>query len=175
LSLRGSVPIQTQMSRPFAGRPGWEAGPNHTATGSSRNRFYESAAAGATALIVDDDPRNRFALTALLKRGKMFVVTADSGPVALEILQDRVDIGIVLMDIMMPVMDGYQAMAAIRQRPRSAELPIIAVTGKAVTGERQRCIAAGAWDFVAKPIDTVALLTAIRRWLLAAATHRPPS
>ena len=169
------MPIHARMSSPFAARPGSEAGQNRTTFRSSRNRFYEGAAAGATALIVDDDPRNTFALTAVLKRGKMLVVTANSGPVALEILQNRVDIGVVLMDIMMPVMDGYQAMAAIRQRPRSAELPIIAVTGKAVTGERQRCLAAGACDFIAKPIDTVALLTAIRRWLLAAATHLPPS
>jgi CheY-like chemotaxis protein len=163
------------MSNSFVGRRGWETGQDQTSIKSSRDRFYEGAAAGATALIVDDDARNTFALTAVLKRGNMFVVTADSGPAALEILQDRVDIGIVLMDIMMPVMDGYQAMAAIRQRPESAELPIIAVTGKAVNGERERCIAAGACDFIAKPIDTVVLVTTISRWLLAATTHLPPS
>jgi CheY-like chemotaxis protein len=162
------------MSSASVGRPAWDAGRNHTAMKSSRDRFWEGAAAGVTALIVDDDPRNTYALTALLRRGRMIVVTAPSGPAALEILEHRVDIGIVLIDIMMPVMDGYQAMAAIRRRPESAQLPIIAVTGKVVSGERQRCIAAGACDFIAKPIDTVALVTAISRWVLAATRHRPP-
>jgi CheY-like chemotaxis protein len=141
---------------------------------SSRDRFYEGAAGGVTALVVDDDSRNTFALTALLQRGKMIVVAADSGPAALDILEHRADIGIVLMDIMMPVMDGYEAITAIRKRPRSAELPIIAITGKADGGERERCIAAGASDYLAKPIDTAALMTTICRWLLTATMDLPP-
>jgi CheY-like chemotaxis protein len=153
----------------------WNASQDHTPLTSSRDRFYEGAAAGAVALVVDDDYRNTFALSAVLKRGKMVVIRADNGPVALDILEHRADIGIVLMDIMMPVMDGYQAIVAIRNRPQSAELPIIAVTGKAVSGERDRCIAAGASDFIAKPINTVALVSAISHWLLAATTHLPPS
>jgi CheY-like chemotaxis protein len=105
----------------------------------------------------------------------MTVVAADSGPGALDILEHRVDIGIVLMDIMMPVMDGYEAIAAIRKRPQSAELPIIAVSGKVVAGERERCIAAGASDYIPKPIDTAALLTAISHGLLATTTPSPPA
>jgi CheY-like chemotaxis protein len=157
------------------GRPRSATSQRQARLTNSRDRFYQGVAAGATALVVDDDHPNRFALTGVLKRGKMVVVTADSGPAALEILERRADIGIVLMDIMMPVMDGYQVMAAIRNRPQSAELPIIAVTGKAVSGERGRCIAAGASDFISKPVDTAALLRAISRWLLAATMHLPPS
>ena len=158
----------------FEGQLAWDTSQDQAPLTSSKDRFYEGAAAGATALIVDDD-RNMFALSAVLQRGKMVVVTADSGSRALHILEREVDIGIVLMDIMMPIMDGYQAIAAIRKRPQSAELPIIAVTGKAVVGERERCITAGASDFIAKPVDTSALLTAISRWLLEATTHLPPS
>ncbi len=159
-------------SEGWAGR---DASPGCAPLSNSRERFYEGAAAGATALIVDDDQRNTFALTAVLRRGKMVVVPADSGSLALEMLEHRSDIGIVLMDIMMPVMDGYETMAMIRKRPRFAALPIIAVTGKAVAGERERCMAAGASDFIPKPIDTVALVTAISRWLLAATTDLPLS
>jgi CheY-like chemotaxis protein len=159
----------------FDGLPGRTRSQDQTPVTCSRDRFYEGAAGGATALVVDDDYRNVFALTALLERGKMIVVAANSGPAALDILEHRVDIGIVLMDIMMPVMDGYEAMTAIRKRPRSAELPIIAISGKADGGERERCIAAGASDYLPKPIDTAALMTAISRWLLTATMHLPPS
>jgi len=140
---------------------------------SSRDQFYGGAHAGKTALIVDDDRRNAFALTALLKRGKMTVLVADSGQAALDILQRTGDVGIVLMDIMMPVMDGYQTMTAIRERPECAKLKIIAVTGKAVAGERERCVAAGANDYMLKPIDTAALLKAICHWLPRAGTQSP--
>ena len=159
----------------FEGRPGWDTSHDQAPLTSARDRFYEGAAAGATALIVDDDYRNMFALSAVLQRGKMVIVTADSGSRALHMLEREADIGIVLMDIMMPVMDGYQAIAAIRERPQCVELPIIAVTGKAVAGERERCIAAGASDFIPKPVDTTALLTAINHWLFEATTHLPPS
>jgi CheY-like chemotaxis protein len=115
-------------------------------------------------LIVDDDFRNIFALTALLERGELNVVAAQSGEAALEILDQRTDVDIVLMDIMMPIMNGYEAMTAIRQRPRFADLPIIAVTGKVVGQERERCIAAGASDYIPKPVDTVELLGALSEW-----------
>jgi CheY-like chemotaxis protein len=115
-------------------------------------------------LIVDDDFRNIFALTALLERGKLDVVAAESGPDALAILEQRSDIDIVLMDIMMPGMDGYETMEAIRRLPRLAELPIIAVTGKVVGGERARCLAAGASDYIPKPVDTAELLEALNQW-----------
>ncbi len=121
-------------------------------------------------LIVDDDFRNIFALTALLERGKLNVLAAQSGAAALAMLEQRPDIDIVLMDIMMPVMNGYETMAAIRQRPKLAELPIIAVTGKVVGGERERCIAAGASDYISKPVDTAELLAALSEWFPARPT-----
>jgi CheY-like chemotaxis protein len=139
--------------------------PGQTPLSSPGDRFYEGAAAGVVALIVDDDFRNLFALSVVLKRGKMVVVTDDSGPLALNVIDDRADVDIVLMDVMMPVMDGYQTIAAIRERPQSSDLPIIAVTGKSGSGERERCVAAGASDYILKPIDAVALATAIMHWL----------
>jgi CheY-like chemotaxis protein len=150
----------------------WDISQDKTPFTSARDRFYEGAAAGATALIVEDDSSNVFALSALLERGGVTVVTADSGPDALDILEHRADIGIVLMDILMPVMDGYETIAAIRSRPQSAELPIIAITCKDGS-ERERCIAAGASDYIPKPIDTAALLTAISFWLMGATTPSP--
>ncbi len=123
---------------------------------------------GATALIVDDDFRNIFALTALLERGGLVVLQAQSGPAALAILDEHAEVDVVLMDIMMPVMNGYETIAAMRARPALAELPIIAVTGKVVGGERERCIAAGASDYIPKPVDTAELLEALSVWFPAA-------
>jgi CheY-like chemotaxis protein len=137
--------------------------------------FYRGAAAGTTVLIVDDDFRNVFALTALLERGKLFVVEAQSGAAALEILDERTDIDLVLMDIMMPVMNGYEAIAAIRTRPRFAELPIIAVTGKVVGSERERCLAAGASDYIPKPVDVAELLEALVQWFPASPKSTVPA
>ena len=118
-------------------------------------------AAGTTVLIVDDDFRNIFALTALLERGSIDVVAAESGAGgARRSSTSGTDIDIVLMDIMMPVMNGYETMEAIRRRPGCAELPIIAVTGKVVGGERERCLAAGASDYIPKPVDSAELLAA---------------
>ena len=139
------------------------AGPASNGSGG----FYEGAAAGRTALVVDDDFRNIFALTALLERGEINVVAAQSGPGALAILEQRTDIDVVLMDIMMPVMNGYEAMAEIRKQPGLAHIPIIAVTGKAVSGERDRCVAAGASDYISKPVDTEELLSALAQWFPA--------
>jgi signal transduction histidine kinase/ActR/RegA family two-component response regulator len=136
--------------------------------------FYSGAAAGATVLIVDDDMRNLFAMTALLERGKLQVVTAESGAAALLTLEQRSDVDIVLMDIMMPLMDGYDTIAAIRERPEHADLPIIAVTGKVVGRERERCLAAGASDYIPKPVDTDELLAAISVWLPVAALGDKP-
>jgi CheY-like chemotaxis protein len=154
----------------YDGPPVRNAVPDQTLLIRSRDRFYEGSAAGSTALVVEDDYRSGFALTAVLQRGRMTVVTADSGATALEILHRRVDIDIVLMDIVMPIMNGYETMSAIRLRPRSAHVPIIAITG-AIGGERERCIAAGASDYIPKPIDTAALLTAVTHWLLGATAH----
>jgi CheY-like chemotaxis protein len=122
---------------------------------------------GRTVLIVDDDFRNIFAMTALLERGNAEVVSAESGPDAIAALESRPEIALVLMDIMMPVMDGYETMRAIRNLEGFTALPIIAVTGKVVAGERQRCMDAGANDYVPKPVNTGDLLTAIGPWLPA--------
>jgi CheY-like chemotaxis protein len=130
----------------------------------NREGFYGGVAAGATILVVDDDFRNIFALSALLERGNLNVVVAESGADALAIFDQRSDIDIVLMDIMMPGMNGYETMEALRKRPELADLPIIAVTGKVVGGERERCIAAGASDYIPKPVDTEELLQALSQW-----------
>jgi signal transduction histidine kinase/HAMP domain-containing protein len=128
---------------------------------------------GLKVLVVDDDFRNIFAMTALLERGHADVTVAESGPDALAELERVPDIDLVLMDIMMPGMDGYATIRAIRAIPLFQTLPIIAVTGKVVTGERQRCLAAGANDYVPKPVDTVELLTAIGPWLPVAFAQVP--
>jgi two-component system chemotaxis sensor kinase CheA len=142
-----------------------EANQDPASQATSRDRFYQGACAGLTALIVDDDQLNQFALTALLQRGKMTVHAAAGGADALETLEHEANIDIVLMDIMMPVMDGYEAMAAIRERPDCRDLPIIAVTAADTDGEYERCIAAGASAYIAKPIRAAELLAAISHWL----------
>jgi CheY-like chemotaxis protein len=122
---------------------------------------------GMKVLVVDDDFRNIFALTALLERGHAEVTPAESGAEALAILAEMPDVDLILMDIMMPGMDGYAAIRAIRALDQFKSLPILAVTGKVVGGERERCIAAGANDYVPKPVDTVQLLAALGPWLPA--------
>ena len=116
-------------------------------------------------LIVDDDVRNLFALTAAFERSKLEVITAESGREALEILNENKDIDIVLMDIMMPEMDGYETIQWIRKEPKNKQLPIIAVTAKAMIGDRQKCIASGASDYITKPVKTDQLLSLMRVWL----------
>jgi two-component system chemotaxis sensor kinase CheA len=130
--------------------------------------FYAGVRADATVLIVDDDFRNRFALTALLERGHLNVVEADGGEAALAVLEERSDLDLILMDIMMPVMNGYETMAAIRRLPAYSDIPILAVTGKVVGGERERCLAAGASDYIPKPVDTAELMEAVSVWIPAA-------
>ena len=124
-----------------------------------------SSMAGVKILVVDDDFRNIFAMTALLERGKAVVAVAETGLEAIELLESTPDVAIVLMDIMMPVMDGYDTMRAIREIDRLKDLPIIAVTGKASPGERGRCLDAGANDYIPKPVDSADLLLALRPWL----------
>ncbi|HEX4893383.1 MAG TPA: response regulator, partial [Hyphomicrobiaceae bacterium] len=120
---------------------------------------------GRTALVVDDDPRNIFALSSVLERRGMRVVTADTGKEAIDILEQGTDVSIVLMDIMMPEMDGYQTIQEIRARSKWPRLPIIALTAKAMKGDREKCLEAGASDYLAKPVDTEQLLAALRIWL----------
>ncbi|MES2661394.1 MAG: HAMP domain-containing protein [Verrucomicrobiota bacterium] len=120
---------------------------------------------GRKVLIVDDDIRNIFAMTSLLERYKMEILSAERGQHALEILQEESDIDVVLMDIMMPEMDGYEIMRAIRNLYGFKELPIIALTAKAMKGDREKCIEAGASDYISKPVDTDRLLLLLRTWL----------
>jgi HAMP domain-containing protein/signal transduction histidine kinase/CheY-like chemotaxis protein len=116
-------------------------------------------------LIVDDDVRNIFAITSVLESHQMSVVASESGREAIERLQRTPDVDIVLMDIMMPDMDGYDTMRAIRRIPALQSLPIVAITAKAMKGDREKCIEAGAWDYLAKPVDEDALLGIFRTWL----------
>jgi HAMP domain-containing protein/signal transduction histidine kinase/DNA-binding response OmpR family regulator len=120
---------------------------------------------GKKVLIVDDDMRNIFALSTILEEHDMIIVSADNGRDAVRILQTQPDIDIVLMDIMMPEMDGIDTMREIRRIPQLKSLPIIAVTAKAMKGDREKCIEAGAWDYLSKPVDTEQLLAVLRAWL----------
>ena len=121
--------------------------------------------AGKTVLLVDDDIRNIFAMTSVLERENMVVLAAETGKEAIEKLQDTEGIDIVLMDIMMPDMDGYDTMRAIRRIGKFNGLPIIAVTAKAMKGDREKTLSAGAWDYLAKPVDTDQMLSVLRTWL----------
>jgi CheY-like chemotaxis protein len=120
---------------------------------------------GRTVLLVDDDARNIFALSSALERRGMTVLTATTGREAIELVESTPDLAIVLMDIMMPEMDGYQTIGAIRERPDFRRLPIVALTAKAMKGDREKCLDAGASDYLAKPVNTEQLLSALRMWL----------
>jgi CheY-like chemotaxis protein len=120
---------------------------------------------GRTALLVDDDARNIFALSSVLERRGMRVLTATTGKEAIEMVERTPDLAIVLMDIMMPEMDGYETMGVIRKNPEYRRLPIIALTAKAMKGDREKCLEAGASDYLAKPVNTEQLLSALRMWL----------
>ena len=118
-----------------------------------------------TVLLVDDDARNIFALASVLERRGMRVLTATTGREAISIIESQPDVAIVLMDIMMPEMDGYETMQVIRANPAFRRLPIISLTAKAMKGDRERCLEAGASDYLAKPVNTEQLLSALRLWL----------
>jgi CheY-like chemotaxis protein len=118
-----------------------------------------------TVLLVDDDARNIFALSSVLERRGMEVLTATTGSEAIAVLNSRADVAIVLMDIMMPGMDGYETIQAIRAKPGFRRLPILALTAKAMKGDREKCLEAGASDYLAKPVNVEQLLSALRMWL----------
>ncbi|MEA1648553.1 HAMP domain-containing protein [Nitrospirillum sp. BR 11164] len=120
---------------------------------------------GSTVLLVDDDARNIFALSSVLERRGMRVLAATTGREAITLIEQTPDIAIVLMDIMMPEMDGYQTMGVIRANPAFRRLPIVALTAKAMKGDREKCLEAGASDYLAKPVNTEQLLSALRMWL----------
>jgi CheY-like chemotaxis protein len=125
----------------------------------------DDALVGKRVLIVDDDVRNIFALSSVLERHGMIVLTADTGRQAIATLEATPEVAIVLMDIMMPEMDGYETMQVIRQNSLFRRLPIIALTAKAMKGDRENCLEAGASDYLAKPVNTEQLLSALRMWL----------
>jgi CheY-like chemotaxis protein len=116
-------------------------------------------------LVVDDDIRNIFALNSLLERHKMAVISATNGQDAIDLVEGTDGLALVLMDVMMPEMDGYETMRRIRSNPRFRMLPIIALTAKAMKGDREKCLEAGASDYVAKPVNTEQLLSLVRMWL----------
>ena len=120
---------------------------------------------GRKVLVVDDDARNIFALTTVLENHDMDVISATNGRQAIEIIQRTPDLSVVLMDIMMPEMDGYETMREIRKQPEFRTLPILALTAKAMKGDREKCLQAGASDYIAKPVNTEQLLSLLRVWL----------
>ncbi|MBM0257882.1 HAMP domain-containing protein [Micromonospora sp. 4G55] len=136
-----------------------------TADAALAGDAFAAALTGRKVLVVDDDARNVFALTNILELHGIDVVYAENGRTGVETLMRHDDIDLVLMDVMMPEMDGYAATAAIRAMPRYAELPIIAVTAKAMHGDREKSISSGASDYVTKPVDADDLLHCIHRWL----------
>ena len=121
--------------------------------------------AGRKVLIVDDDMRNIFALSSVLEEHNMEILSADNGRDAVNILKEGSGVEIVLMDIMMPEMDGMETMREIRKIPQLKNLPIVAVTAKAMKGDREKCIEAGAWDYLSKPVDTEQLISTLKAWL----------
>jgi len=125
----------------------------------------DDALAGRKVLVVDDDVRNIFAVSSVLERRGMTVLSAGTGREAIQMIESTPDLAIVLMDIMMPEMDGYETMQVIRQNPALRRLPIIALTAKAMKGDRERCLEAGASEYLAKPVNTEQLLSALRMWL----------
>jgi len=137
-------------------------------------RRSDSRLGGKRVLVVDDDVRNIFALTTVLEQHGLQVLHAENGRAGIETLRQTSGIDGVLMDIMMPEMDGYETTRAIRQIPEFRQLPIIAVTAKAMKGDRPKCIEAGASDYITKPVDLDQLFSVLRVWLISA-HHASPA
>jgi CheY-like chemotaxis protein len=157
---QAAVPVAARGSQPAGhGRPERSAEPAPVPPAR-----LHAALAGHKVLVVDDDPRNAFVLTDVLEMYDMTVVNAPDGRKAIAELVAG-DIDLVLMDVMMPLMDGYETTRAIRQMPRFADLPVITVTARAMQGDREKSIDAGASDYITKPIDTEELLDCMERWL----------
>src|SRR5262249_34151864 len=130
-----------------------------------RLRQHEPALVGRKVLIIDDDVRNLFSLTSMLEQHQIEVRHAETGQAGIDQLEHEPGVDLVLMDIMMPGMDGYETRRAIRARDRFKKLPIVAVTAKAMKGDRERCIEAGASDYLAKPVDSDHLMSILRVWM----------
>jgi CheY-like chemotaxis protein len=139
--------------------------PPHKQKMLDRLHRSDEALVGKNVLVVDDDVRNIFALSSVLERRGMRVLTAGTGREAIATLESTPDVAIVLMDIMMPEMDGYETMQVIRQNSSLRRLPIIALTAKAMKGDREKCLEAGASEYLAKPVNTEQLLSVLRMWL----------
>ena len=170
------LPIRCAPSREYAVDQGAAAAPGNAAASVTvpppeSLSVPDDALAGTKLLIVDDDVRNVFALTSVFERCGAEVLYAENGREGIDVLERNEDVALVLMDIMMPELDGYATTAAIRRMPQFADLPIIAVTAKAMKGDREKTIAAGASDYITKPVDTARLLAVMRSWLRRAATH----
>jgi CheY-like chemotaxis protein len=129
--------------------------------------------AGAKILIVDDDIRNIYSLTSVLESYGVEVLHAEAGRGGIALLESNPDIDVALIDIMMPEMDGYETMQKIRARPAIAGVPLIAVTAKAMKGDRQKCVDAGASDYIAKPVDIELLLALLRVWVAHSPSRMP--
>ena len=160
--------------RSAAPRPAAAAGPVERAAlpeswveGAHSDAYtgFAGGFSGEKVLIVDDDIRNVFALTSVLEQHGLTVLYAENGREGIEVLEQHDDVAVVLMDIMMPEMDGYATTAAIRRMPQFAGLPIIALTAKAMKGDREKSIESGASDYVAKPVDTDHLLAVMEPWM----------
>jgi CheY-like chemotaxis protein len=135
----------------------------------ARVRQVDPVLTGRKILVIDDDLRNIFALTSVLEQCDINVLHAETGRAGIEVLRSQPDIDLVLMDIMMPEMDGYETARAIREIPEFAHLPVIALTAKAMKGDREKCLRAGASDYVTKPVDLTYLFSVIRVWLAGVA------
>ncbi|AXG53411.1 two-component system sensor kinase [Streptomyces lincolnensis] len=154
-------PVQ-EIERRHAEQEGWPTATEQESAPKSRRgiRF-----GGEKVLIVDDDIRNVFALTSVLEQHGLSVLYAENGREGIEVLEQHDDVAVVLMDIMMPEMDGYATTTAIRRMPQFAGLPIIALTAKAMKGDREKAIESGASDYVTKPVDPDHLLTVMQQWM----------
>jgi CheY-like chemotaxis protein len=133
--------------------------------------YLDAVLSGRKLLIVDDDVRNVFALTSVLEGYGMDVLYAEDGQAGIDILQRNTDVALVLMDVMMPGLDGYATTETIRRMPQFTDLPIIVITAKVMKGDREKSLASGASDYVPKPVDVDHLLGVMRTWLQRAATR----
>lgn len=164
ITLYLSAPKPSQVPPFVADAPG-PTGPRASAASRLTALPDHPALHGKHALVIDDDARNVFAITSTLELHGLRVSQASDGRRGIEALRADPEIDLILMDVMMPGMDGYATMAAIRQMPRFGRLPIIAVTARAMPGDREKSLAAGANDYVTKPVDTDELLSCMERWL----------